>query len=147
MDMGGAMAGGGAGLGILYSQWKLMELWQELYKNTGMNVGAKPSAAPSEAPSASPSSAPSEGELDGLRENGEPYPDHSESNGRHLPGSSNPNSSMDKVDPNGKVVQRRYYGPDGSAIEDIDYSHPNGDGTHEFPHRHKWIDGVRGSGV
>lgn len=26
---------------------------------------------------------------------------------------------------------------DGRAVEDIDYNHPD-DGTHEFPHRHKW---------
>jgi hypothetical protein len=58
MDMGGAMAGGGAGLGILYSGWNLMELWQELYKDTGMNVGAKPSEAASESPSEAPNGVP-----------------------------------------------------------------------------------------
>ncbi|MEI5993339.1 hypothetical protein [Candidatus Enterococcus mansonii] len=48
-----------------------------------------------------------------------------------------PNSSADLLNDDGSVKQRRYYGPDGLPIEDIDYNHPD-DGTHEFPHRHKW---------
>lgn len=44
---------------------------------------------------------------------------------------------MDLLNPDGSVKQRRYYGNDGHAIEDIDYNHTD-DGTHTFPHRHEW---------
>lgn len=48
-----------------------------------------------------------------------------------------PNSSSDLLNPDGSVKQRRYYGNDGLAEEDIDYNHSD-DGTHTFPHIHKW---------
>ncbi|EOH95911.1 hypothetical protein UAY_03337 [Enterococcus moraviensis ATCC BAA-383] len=48
-----------------------------------------------------------------------------------------PNSSADILNPDGSVKQRRYYDEKGRATEDIDFNHSD-DGTHEFPHRHKW---------
>lgn len=57
--------------------------------------------------------------------------------GAKLPTVGQPNSSSDLLNPDGSVKQRRYYGPDGKADEDIDYNHSD-DGTHTFPHRHKW---------
>lgn len=38
--------------------------------------------------------------------------------------------------------QRRHYDENGSADYDIDFNHPD-DGTHEFPHVHKWTNGKR----
>lgn len=55
-----------------------------------------------------------------------------------MPAKGEPNSSVDKLNPDGTIKQRRYYGQNGKAIEDIDYNHSNGDGTHDFPHRHLW---------
>jgi len=72
-------------------------------------------------------------------ENGEPCPNHQiDDSGDDLPAIGEPNSSTDKLNPDGTVKQRRYYGPDGKAQEDIDYNHSNGDGSHTFPHRHTW---------
>jgi len=71
-------------------------------------------------------------------ENGEPTDNHSTSDGSSLPATGGePNSSVDLLNPDGTVKQRRYYGPDGRAVEDIDYNHSD-DGTHTFPHRHTW---------
>lgn len=55
-----------------------------------------------------------------------------------LPANGEPNSSTDLEEPDGSLKQRRYFGPDGKAEKDIDYKHSNGDGTHSFPHNHKW---------
>lgn len=60
-----------------------------------------------------------------------------------LPTSNTPYSSKDLKDSKGNLKQRRYYGKNGQADEDIDYRHGNGDGSHTFPHRHKWINGRR----
>lgn len=81
-----------------------------------------------------------ESELDSLRERGEPYPNHKveeDTSKRKLPAKGEANTSTDLLNPDGTVKQRRYYGPDGKAKEDIDYNHTD-DGTHTFPHRHKW---------
>ncbi len=59
------------------------------------------------------------------------------SDSNSLKGKGEPNSSADLLNPDGSVKQRRYYGPDGKPLEDIDFNHSD-DGTHEFPHRHKW---------
>ena len=42
------------------------------------------------------------------------------------------------------VKQRRYFGKDGKAIEDIDYRHSNGDNSHTFSHRHDWTQTNKG---
>ena len=47
-----------------------------------------------------------------------------------LPIEGEPNSIADKVDENGKVLQRRIYGPDGMALKDFDTT------DHGMPHRH-----------
>ena len=79
--------------------------------------------------------------LENRREVGAPYSNHSEKvSTRHdssLPTEHEPNSSMDLNDNEG-TKQRRYFGKDGRAVEDIDYRHSNGDGSHTFPHRHGW---------
>ncbi|MBP2099022.1 hypothetical protein [Enterococcus rivorum] len=72
--------------------------------------------------------------------NGEKLKDHSiveDDEANNLPSKGQPNSSTDLLNPDGSVKQRRYYGKDGKAVEDIDFNHTD-DGTHEFPHRHKW---------
>lgn len=46
------------------------------------------------------------------------------------------NSSSHLFDKDWILKQRRYYGPNGFAEEDIDYKHTD-DGTHTFPHRHR----------
>jgi filamentous hemagglutinin len=73
-------------------------------------------------------------------ESGEPCTNHRvDDSGDDLPATGQPpNSSADKLNPDGSVKQRRYYGPDGRAKEDIDYNHSDGDGSHTFPHRHTW---------
>lgn len=79
-------------------------------------------------------------ELDKSREEGIPAKKHKEvkhEDASKLKGDGEPNSSADLLNPDGSVKQRRYYGPDGRAIEDIDFNHTD-DGTHEFPHRHQW---------
>lgn len=72
--------------------------------------------------------------------NGEKLKNHSEveaDEASNLPPRGVPNSSSDLLNPDGSVKQRRYYGNDGKAVEDIDFNHSD-DGTHEFPHRHEW---------
>lgn len=82
----------------------------------------------------------SSGNEDGFNnaiENGEKLSKHRVVEEGGLPKNGEPNSSADILNPDGSVKQRRYYDDKGRAIEDIDYNHPD-DGTHEFPHRHKW---------
>ena len=81
-----------------------------------------------------------ETELDTAREKGESAKNHKKikaEDAKNLKGDGEPNSSVDLLNPDGSVKQRRYYGPDGRAVEDIDYNHSD-DGTHEFPYRHQW---------
>ncbi|WP_412096105.1 T7SS effector LXG polymorphic toxin [Bacillus vallismortis] len=76
--------------------------------------------------------------FDDVIKNGEKMPKHSEvKNKNSLPGKGEPNSSTDLLNSDGTVKQRRYYDEKGRAKEDIDFNHSD-DGTHTFPHRHKW---------
>ncbi|MBK1995008.1 hypothetical protein JI640_03560 [Listeria ivanovii subsp. londoniensis] len=68
---------------------------------------------------------------------GEKMPNHKVVEKGGLPKDGKPNSSADILNPDGSVKQRRYYDDKGKAKEDIDFNHSD-DGTHEFPHRHKW---------
>ncbi|MBF2485356.1 hypothetical protein [Listeria welshimeri] len=68
---------------------------------------------------------------------GEKMPSHKVVEKGGLPKDGKPNSSADILNPDGSVKQRRYYDDKGKAKEDIDFNHSD-DGTHEFPHRHKW---------
>lgn len=79
------------------------------------------------------------------KQNGTPANNHStQTGGSSLPPEGDPNSSKDhKV--NGVIKQRRYYGADGKADMDIDYTH--GGVKHTFPHRHYWVNGIRGEEV
>ena len=53
--------------------------------------------------------------------------------------SEKPNIRIDYYDEKtGKLLQQRWYGPDGVAIWDRDWDHNNSDGTHIFPHDHYW---------
>ncbi len=52
-----------------------------------------------------------------------------------LPTTASPNTSKEKRDKKGKVIQRRYYGGDGRAIINIDFDHDHGAGK---PHGHDW---------
>lgn len=81
--------------------------------------------------------------FDGRRDFGLPTDNHSVVNGRRLDAKHQPNSSLDLHDSDG-LRQRRYYGKDGKAIEDIDYRHSNGDNSHTFPHRHDWTQTNKG---
>ncbi len=77
-------------------------------------------------------------DYDSYRKRGETFPNHKvDPSGNSLDRYGEPNSSMDQLNPDGTVKQRRYYDQEGRAIEDIDYNHTD-DGTHKFPHRHKW---------
>ena len=80
-------------------------------------------------------------EYEKARDNGEVAPNsgkvrQGEGENKSLPATGDPNSSTDLEEPDGTLKQRRYYGPDGKAQEDIDYKH-SGD-KHKFPHRHIW---------
>ena len=48
----------------------------------------------------------------------------------HLPDHWKKNTWVEKLNPNGKVIQRRYYGSDGLPVVDYDLSH------HGFPEDH-----------
>ena len=52
-----------------------------------------------------------------------------------LPLNGNPNTSVEECDENGNLIRRRFYGKDGKAIKNIDYSHDHGAG---IPHAHDW---------
>lgn len=52
-----------------------------------------------------------------------------------LPTIGSPNTSKERRDQRGKVIQRRYFGGDGRAILNIDYDHDHGAGQ---PHAHDW---------
>ena len=53
-----------------------------------------------------------------------------------LKATGTPNSRTDLFNKNDKLIQQRWYGPDGRAIWDRDWSH--GGGVHEWPHDHSW---------
>ncbi|RNB64576.1 hypothetical protein EDM55_27130 [Brevibacillus centrosporus] len=65
--------------------------------------------------------------------------DHSVTTGRNLPTSSRPNSSMDLMDEDGDLKTRRYYGSDGRALRDVDFTdHGNPKMHPKVPHEHDW---------
>lgn len=65
-------------------------------------------------------------------------PNHSTiKNKNSLPGKGDSNSSMDLLNLDGSVKQRRYFDNNGRAKENIDFNHSD-DGTHQFPHRPEW---------
>jgi hypothetical protein len=47
----------------------------------------------------------------------------------------NPNSSKDRRDKKGRIIQRGYYDGDGKAVLNIDYDHDHDAGN---PHCHDW---------
>ncbi len=69
-----------------------------------------------------------------------PLKNHSVQTGKvgSLSAKGEPNSSIDLYNKDGTLLQRRFYGNDGRASLDVDFSHGNGDGSHTFPHMHKW---------
>ena len=66
------------------------------------------------------------------------FDDEANDKERNLPVEGEPNSSQELYDDDGELKQKRYYGPDGKATEDIDYKHQNSHENHEFPHKHTW---------
>jgi hypothetical protein len=52
-----------------------------------------------------------------------------------LPTHSNPNTSLVERDEKSVIIRRRFYGSDGNAAKNIDYSHDHGAGQ---PHAHDW---------
>ena len=82
-----------------------------------------------------------DGDIDGAINDGNPLDNHkvvSDTDASSLPATKQaPNSSADLLNPDGSVKQRRYYDMDGKAEMDIDFNHTD-DGTHIFPHIHKW---------
>ncbi|MGA1262376.1 MAG: hypothetical protein ACO331_00510 [Prochlorothrix sp.] len=58
------------------------------------------------------------------------------SRAQDLPARGQPHSWQEKWDPDtDKLLQRRYYGADGRAQVNVDYSHDHGSGS---PHAHDW---------
>ena len=57
----------------------------------------------------------------------------------HLPPYWRPNSIMDKINPGGKVIQRRVYGPDGKAKLDIDLTHHGSKKYHPWTKDGKYV--------
>lgn len=53
-----------------------------------------------------------------------------------LPEKWKPNSELKEFNEDGGLKKIRKYGPDGRAIQDIDYEH--GGSNHKFPHTHDW---------
>ena len=52
-----------------------------------------------------------------------------------LPSAWNENLSLVERDRHGKIIRRRFYGPDGGAIKNIDYEAHHGAPS---PHAHDW---------
>ena len=57
--------------------------------------------------------------------------------------SGDPGSSVELLNPDGSVKQRRSYKENGEPDVDVDYNHTD-DGTHTFPHQHRWGPDGRG---
>lgn len=53
---------------------------------------------------------------------------------QHLPDNWRPNSVIEKINPNGKVVQRRFYGPTGKPELDVDLNNHGTPQYHPFGH-------------
>ena len=53
---------------------------------------------------------------------------------QHLPDNWRPNSVVEKIKPNGKVVQRRFYGPKGKPELDVDLTNHGTPEYHPFEH-------------
>ena len=53
---------------------------------------------------------------------------------QHLPDSWRPNSVIEKINPNGKIVQRRFYGPKGKPALDVDLNNHGTPEYHPFGH-------------
>ncbi|MDD4840064.1 MAG: hypothetical protein PHE93_05315 [Clostridia bacterium] len=56
---------------------------------------------------------------------------------RSLSADGIPNSRTDLCN-NGKLIQSRWYGPDGKAVLNRDFEHQDAHKNHIFPHDHKW---------
>lgn len=56
-----------------------------------------------------------------------------------LPTTGTPNTVTQKYDSSGNLVTERYYGSDGNALKDIDYTdHGNPKAHPKVPHEHDW---------
>jgi len=69
----------------------------------------------------------------------DPLINHFSTSDNKLPLNSNPNSSIDRVDENGNVIQRRFYDELGRAIRDVDFTDHGNSKLHPIvPHEHIW---------
>ena len=64
---------------------------------------------------------------------------------QHLPDSWRPNSVIEKINPNGKIVQRRFYGPKGKPEIDVDLNNHGTPEYHPFGHGGAHIHDYRGT--
>ena len=57
-----------------------------------------------------------------------------------LKADSDPNTRIDLYNEQGELIQQRWYGPDGRAMWNRDWKHPdtNPRKPHKFPHDHPW---------
>ena len=55
-----------------------------------------------------------------------------------LPDKGKPNSVGEQRDSKGTLKRRRFYGPDGRAVKDEDYSDHGNPAVHPNPHDHSW---------
>ncbi len=55
-----------------------------------------------------------------------------------LKSTGEPNTRIDLKNEKNELIQQRWYGPDGRAIMNRDWKHPNKGGEHKFPHDHPW---------
>ena len=64
---------------------------------------------------------------------------------QHLPDNWRPNSVIEKINPNGKIVQRRFYGPKGKPEIDVDLNDHGTPEYHPFGHGGAHIHDYRGT--
>lgn len=58
--------------------------------------------------------------------------------GRNIPRAAIPNGIVDRIDQNGKIVQRRLFDENGKAKLDVDLTDHGRPWSHDVPHAHDW---------
>lgn len=70
----------------------------------------------------------------GIKNKAKQTDDHIYQSLGHLPDNWRPNSVVEKINPNGKIVQRRFYGPKGKPELDVDLNNHGTPEYHPFGH-------------
>lgn len=70
----------------------------------------------------------------GIKNKAKQTDDHIYQSLGHLPDNWRPNSVVEKINPNGKIVQRRFYGPKGKPELDVDLNDHGTPEYHPFGH-------------